>query len=139
MYQILQRAHVSPGTPRIALQGTTSHGSFSQVVHKLKLAYAANLKHCLFEETREGLSQTVRDLSDIIKAKLNSHCDPDAAQLGTEHMQEMLRHLLEEFQWNISAQIFELCAINARSEKATAYYNASKQQHRLKQTRSIRD
>ena len=139
MYEILSPAHVSAGQPRIALEDTTRHGSFSQVVHKLKLVYAANLKHCLFQEASEGLSQTVRELTDIITAKLNSHCDPDAAQLGTEHMQEMLRHLLEEFQWNISAQIFELCAINARSEKATAYYNASKQQNRLKQTRSIRD
>ena len=136
---ILQDAHFSAPQPRIALEGTTIHGSFSRVLHNLKLAYAANLKHCLFQEASEGLSQSVRDLTDIITAKLNTHCDADAAQLGAEHMEEMLRHLLEEFQWDVSAQIFEECAKRARSEKAKAYDKASQEQNRLKETRSNGD
>ena len=139
VYDILEEAHVCARQPRIAVEGTTKHGSFSQVVHKLKLAYAANLKHCLFQETAEGHSKSVRDLTDIITAKLNTHCDADAAQLGAEHMKEMLKHLLEEFQWDVSAQIFEECAMRARSEKAKAYDKASQDQNRLKQTRSNGD
>ena len=139
MYDILREAHVYAPQPRIALEGTTRHGSFSQVVHKLKLAYAANLKQCLLQEASEGHSQSVRDLTDIITAKLNNHCDADAAQLGAEHMKEMLKHLLEEFQWDVSAQIFEECAMRARSEKAKAYDKASQEQNRLKETRSKAD
>ena len=54
-------------------------------------------------------------------------------------MEEMLRHLLEEFQWDVSAQIFEECAKRARSEKAKAYDKASQEQKRLKETRSNGD
>ena len=135
MNNILREAHVSAPQPRIALEGTTRYGSFSQVVHKLKLAYAANLKQCLFQEASGGHSQSVRDLADIIKAKLNTHCAADAAQLGAEHMEEMLKHLLEEFQWDVSAQLFEECAIEARRRKAKAYDEANQEQNRLKQTR----
>ena len=139
MNNILREAHGRCEQPRIALEGTTRHGSFSQVVHKLKLAYAANLKQCLFQEASGGHSQSVRDLADIIKAKLNTHCAADAAQLGAEHMEEMLKHLLEEFQWDVSAQIFEECAIEARRRKAKAYDVANQEQNRLKQTRSSGD
>ena len=139
MYDVLEEAHVYARQPRIALEGTTRHGSFSQVVHKLKLAYAANLKHCLFQMTSEGHTKSVRDLTEIITAKLNTHCDAEAAQLGAEHMKEMLKHLLEEFQWDVTAQIFEECAMTARSEKAKAYDKASQEQNRLRQTRSNGD
>ena len=139
VYDILQKAHVSAPQPRIAFESTTAFGSFSQVVHRLKLAYTANLKQCLFEVASEELSQSVRDLTDIITAKMNMHCDPDAAQLGADHMKEMLKHLLEEFQWEVSAQIFEECAMKARNEKAKAYKKASQEQNQLKQTRADGD
>ena len=54
-------------------------------------------------------------------------------------MEEMLKHLLEEFQWDVSAQVFEECAMRARSEKAKAYDKASLEENRLKQTRSNGD
>ena len=54
-------------------------------------------------------------------------------------MEEMLKNLLEEFQWDVSAQIFEVCAMMARSEKANAYEKASQEQNRLKETRSKAD
>ena len=111
-----------------ALEGTTRHGSFSQVVHKLKLAYAANLKQCLFQEASETHSQSVRNLTGIITAKLNCKCGADAAQLGMEIIEKMLEHLLEEFQWGASAQIFEECAKRARDAKAKAYDKAYQRQ-----------
>ena len=135
MYDILQEAHVLARQPRIAVESTRGYGTYSSVVHRLKLAYWANLKQCLFQEASEGHSQSVRDLTDIITAKLSKHCDADAAHLGAKHMEEMLKHLLEEFQWDVSAQIFEECAMRARSEKAKAYDKASQEQNRLKQTR----
>ena len=139
VYDMLQEAHEKAPQPRIAIEGTTRYGSFSQVVHTLKLAYAANLKQCLFHQATEEHSKSVRDLSDIITAKLNHHCDADAAQLGAKRMEQMLKHLLEEFQWDVTAQIFEECALTARSEKAKAYEKASQEQNRLKETRSKAD
>ena len=139
VFDMLREAHEKAPQPRIAIAGTTRYGSFSQVVHKLKLAYAANLKQGLSHQATEEHSKSVRDLSDIITAKLNHHCDADAAQLGAKHMEEMLKHLLEEFQWDVSAQIFEECAMTARSEKAKAYDKASQEQNRLQQTRSNGD
>ena len=139
VYGILQEAHVLARQPRIAVESTRGYGTYSSVVHRLKLASCANLKQCLFQEASEGHSQSVRDLTDIITAKLNTHCEADAAQLGAEHMKEMLQHLLEEFQWDVSAQIFEECALRARSEKAKAYDKAIQHQNRLKQTRSNGD
>ena len=53
VYNILREAHISAPEPRIPIRGTTNYGSFSQVVHKLKLAYAANLKNCVFQEADE--------------------------------------------------------------------------------------
>ena len=67
VYNILQEAHVGAPEPRIYIKGTTKEGSLSKVVHKLKLAYAANLKTCVFQEPDEGHSKSVRDLTDIIK------------------------------------------------------------------------
>ena len=93
----------------------------------------------MFHQATEEHSKSVRDLSDIITAKLNHHCDADAAQLGAKHMEEMLKHLLEEFQCDVTAQIFEECAMTARSEKAKAYDKASQEQNRLKETRSKAD
>ena len=138
VYDLVGEAHVPAPQPRISPEGTTRYGSFATVVHKLKLAYAANLKHWLQTEvlTSEGHSQSVRDLTDIIKAKLNKHCDADAVHFGLHHMKEMLKKLLEEFQWDVSAQIFEECAMRARSEKAKAYIKAKQEQDRLKQTRA---
>ena len=100
---ILREAHVAR-QPRVALQGTTEYGSFSHNVHKLKLVYAANLKQCLFQEASEGHAQSVRDLADIITAKLKI-LDAEASQRGVESMEMMLQYLLEEFQWDICAQI----------------------------------
>ena len=134
VYNILHEAHVGAPEPRIYIKGTTKEGSFSQFVHKLKLAYAANLKNCVFQEPDEGHSKSVRGLTDIIK-KLTTNCDADVAQLCAQHMQDMLKHLLEEFHWDLSAQTFEQCAQGARTEKAEAYQKALHEERQLKQYR----
>ena len=99
----------------------------------------ANLKQCLFQEASEGHSQSVRDLTDIITAKLNRQCGADVAQLGMENIEKMLEHLLEEFQWDASAQIFDECAMRARNEKAKAYDKACQRQKQLKEIRGTED
>ena len=133
VYDILREAHVSAQQTRIAVDSTRRSATFSSNVHSLKLAYYANLKQCLFHEACEGHSQSVRDLTDIITAKQNNHCGADAAQLGVESIEKMREHLLETFQWDISAQIFDECAMRARNEKAKAYDKACQWQKRLKE------
>ena len=134
VFDNLREAHEKAPQPRIAIAGTTRYGSFSQVVHTLKLAYAANLKQCLFQEASEGHAQSVRDLADIITAKLKI-LDTEASQRGAENMEMMLQYMLDEFTWDISAKIFEECAVRARNEKAEACDKACQEQVRLGQAR----
>ena len=139
VYDILREAHVLARQPRIAVESTRGYGTYSSVVHRLKLAYWANLKQCLFQEASEGHSQSVRDLTGIITEKLNRNCGADAAQLGMENIKKMLEHLLEEFQWDASAQIFDECAKRARDAKANAYDKACQRQKQLKKIRGTGD
>ena len=80
-------------------------------------------------------AKAVRDVADIVKAKLADNCDADVAQLGVEDMQLMLEHLQTEFRWEICVNVFEACAEIARKRKAQAFGKAVEDQERLQKRR----
>ena len=136
VWDFMIEAHRPTITERAELQATWQHGSFSKVLHTLKLSYASHLKQCLNNEWKDEHAKTVRDLADLIKAKLDQHCDADVAQLGAKDLQEMLEHFQDEFRWQTCAEVFEACANKARREKATSYAKAVHAEKRLKERRA---
>ena len=139
VYDILKEAHDCPPQRRVGKEGTSKFGSFSKIVHKLKLAYSANLNQCVRQGASEDYVQSVRRTTELITKKLNDNCDADAAQLGEECMEQMLQNLLKEFHWDACAQIFEECALRARSEKAKAYEHVRAEEDLLKNCRCAGD
>ena len=117
-------------------QATWRDGSFSKVLHTLKLAYAAHLNNCLNNHWADKHARSVRDLADVIKAKLNRCCNADAAHRGTEDLQATLEHLQDEFRWQTCANVFTACAQKARSNAETSYGKALQAEKRLRGRRA---
>jgi hypothetical protein len=131
----MTQAHRPTTSARAVPEPTWKAGSFSKVLHTLKLAYTSHLKHFLNDQWDDSHAKSVRNLADVIKTKLRHHSDADAAQLGEGDLAAMLEHLQNEFRWMICTEVFETCAERARTQKAEAFAKAQEAQARLQQRR----
>ena len=93
----MTQAHRPTTSARAVPEPTWKAGSFSKVLHTLKLAYTSHLKHFLNDQWDDSHAKSVRNLADLIKTKLRQHCDADAAQLGEGDLAAMLEHLRMNF------------------------------------------
>ena len=130
-------AHQPCTAERPVVENTWKEGSFSKVLHTLKLAYALHLNNCFEEKWTDEHAKSVRDPAAIINTKLERHCPPEAAQLGREDLEATLSHLQDEYRWTMCAEVFDECAQRARRAKDMSFAEALRAERRLKMTRQV--
>ena len=128
----MTRAHRAPSSTCEVPKSTWPSGSFSNVLHTLKLAYTSHLKTSLHEAWDDTHAASVRHLGNLVKTKLRHLCDADVVQLGEEDLETMLTQFQNEFRYMICTEVFEECAARMRTQKDEAFAKAKEAETRLK-------